>query len=728
MTTAPSDGSPTPGGDLCVEVHEERPHDTALTTVDARWPEAIQAADLLLPPTGTIFDCGDRKRATRVYRCQIPAGRAAAPILADPMSGEPILTVRDGGAASLSVHPETGELLERATTGQPFDADGDTLYRRGHHTAAAALLRRHWAEADPPHLTHALTRLTAAAGWPAARTRLLVEAASGARDNALTGDDALTRLFQAAAAIARDPEHDAAALADLIAPEVATAVTDWLTIAAAATPEQPETAAGGERITGLHARGGKVLTKTYAPGPDGPVRRDFDQVRTYRAAIYDAATIHDLSALLTKLEGDPTAALVRGIPAPGIDLSRPIRRLKVPDPLTGDPATLMDQDGGRSFAMIDLDKVAVPVGLDITRDPEAVVRALVQASLPDAFQDVSCHWQFSSSAGMGDPGIVSIHVWFWFDRRVADDALKAALAGCPVDESVFGAVQLHYVARPVFTGGLADPLPRRSGLYRGARDTVALPPHTAETRRPNGGGAPPEAALEDIEAALDVIPNADRPWATQGGVLGWNVIGMAAWRASGGAAFDAFDRFSQRSGKYDAAATVERWEHYPRSPPSRLGAGTLFFLARQAVPGWRKPSEDRRRTEPITPTYPATNVHPAGHVCDAIVAPSGSSARRQRPTTSRKPMPARTIRPPSPPLTASKPQRGRAKAGSWRRSSPDPADRPLRYKPGHPTIAPLVLSTRASPTDAQDERSPAAVLMTQPWRSLSRRTNSATSL
>jgi hypothetical protein len=96
----------------------------------------------------------------------------------------------------------------------------------------------------------------------------------------------------------------------------------------------------------------------------------------------------------------------------------------------------------------------------------------------------------------------------------------------------------------------------------------------------------PQADEFDVIAALQAIPNSDVPWDE------WNRIGLAAWRATGGseAGFAAFAAWSAKSGKNDRSVTRERWDHFATSPPSEIGAGTLFFLANQAHPGWRKPS------------------------------------------------------------------------------------------------------------------------------------------
>jgi primase-like protein/bifunctional DNA primase/polymerase-like protein len=67
---------------------------------------------------------------------------------------------------------------------------------------------------------------------------------------------------------------------------------------------------------------------------------------------------------------------------------------------------------------------------------------------------------------------------------------------------------------------------------------------------------------------------------------GWNRIGMAIYAASGGSeeGFIAFDDLSARSPKYCPHATRERWNNYRRSPPSRIGIGSIVHAAREC--GW----------------------------------------------------------------------------------------------------------------------------------------------
>jgi hypothetical protein len=122
--------------------------------------------------------------------------------------------------------------------------------------------------------------------------------------------------------------------------------------------------------------------------------------------------------------------------------------------------------------------------------------------------------------------------------------------------------------------------------------------------KPNGtrngdarGSANPEAPIRDIKAALAMIPNDDLPWDGDGG---WNYLGMATWRASGGSqeGLAAFLDWSRKSSKFDAGETEFKWRHYADSPPDKLGFGTLVFLARKADPGWVPPSRRPQHDAP----------------------------------------------------------------------------------------------------------------------------------
>ncbi len=109
------------------------------------------------------------------------------------------------------------------------------------------------------------------------------------------------------------------------------------------------------------------------------------------------------------------------------------------------------------------------------------------------------------------------------------------------------------------------------------------PPPTPESHQANPDAI---AVPEDIASALAQIPNADLPWDE------WSRVGMAAWRASGGGedGFAAWNAWSAKSAKHRDTACEERWRHWFRSPPDRIGFASLYRLARLANPLWVKPS------------------------------------------------------------------------------------------------------------------------------------------
>ena len=98
-------------------------------------------------------------------------------------------------------------------------------------------------------------------------------------------------------------------------------------------------------------------------------------------------------------------------------------------------------------------------------------------------------------------------------------------------------------------------------------------------------GAEPQASIEDVASALGAIPNRDEAWDD------WVRVGLATYRATGGAedGFDAWRAWSEKSGKYDAEECRSRWIHFHKSPPTRIGFGTLYYMAVQANPLWVPP-------------------------------------------------------------------------------------------------------------------------------------------
>lgn len=100
-----------------------------------------------------------------------------------------------------------------------------------------------------------------------------------------------------------------------------------------------------------------------------------------------------------------------------------------------------------------------------------------------------------------------------------------------------------------------------------------------------------QPSINELTLAAAMIPNPDLPWDPDRsiGTPGWNAIGLAFFSASDGSieGYRLFDAWSQRSSKYDADNTRRKWKAFRKCPPHKISAGTLFYLAEQAVPDWK---------------------------------------------------------------------------------------------------------------------------------------------
>jgi len=206
-----------------------------------------------------------------------------------------------------------------------------------------------------------------------------------------------------------------------------------------------------------------------------PEIRGFNAGMWFQQHQWPVSNIVGLWSALTALETMPNCLVIRGAPAQGLDCSRAQRRNK---------ANYRTPARGRLWGLIDVDKLRLPDGLRLSDGVELVCEYLVTL-LPPEFHQASYLWQLSSSVGVSDPSVVSMHLWFWFDRPIPDADLKYwantwnrtnadGVGGKPIiDTHLFNDVQAHFTAAPRFVG-MADPFPMRCGLVRKAVDEVAL--------------------------------------------------------------------------------------------------------------------------------------------------------------------------------------------------------------------------------------------------------------
>jgi hypothetical protein len=109
-----------------------------------------------------------------------------------------------------------------------------------------------------------------------------------------------------------------------------------------------------------------------------------------------------------------------------------------------------------------------------------------------------------------------------------------------------------------------------------------------EVELPQSG--PPQAAIELLQSATDVLPNADAHYDD------WIRLGYAYWRATGGtdAGRNLWDKWSRKSAKFNASEQEAAWKRIGKAiegskPPKTIGAGTIFYLA--SLHGWKRPHE-----------------------------------------------------------------------------------------------------------------------------------------
>ncbi len=98
-------------------------------------------------------------------------------------------------------------------------------------------------------------------------------------------------------------------------------------------------------------------------------------------------------------------------------------------------------------------------------------------------------------------------------------------------------------------------------------------------------------SVDHLISAVGAIPNMGQDWE------GWNHMGMAIYGATAGSAagWQMFNTFSRQDACYDPEVTLERWQHYDKSPPTQVGAAFLYHEAERF--GWEKPGDLGHSTE-----------------------------------------------------------------------------------------------------------------------------------
>jgi hypothetical protein len=298
-----------------------------------------------------------------------------------------------------------------------------------------------------------------------------------------------------------------------------------------------------DTVTLLQDVRGRPLTKSFRRDGSQIVKGSYPNASEFRAFEVEVDGVASLARALDEVAADGHAAVIRGVPgrfhpsngSPAFRLLQPqeglasartgarisqqqirLRNLQ-PDEEHRHAVTWLPtfEDRARRWVILDVDRVRAPYHLiaDWVDEPETVVEHML-ALLPEPFRTASCWWSISSSAAIPGPHgrevsqDIRLKLAFWLDRPLLGTEVKRWMVAerAPVDPAVFGAVQLIYIARPGFGPGLHDPVPRRSGIWQGEVDTVAVPdllPEPDSARYDSSAAAfGPVEGLEELRDAL----------------------------------------------------------------------------------------------------------------------------------------------------------------------------------------------------------------------------------
>jgi hypothetical protein len=109
----------------------------------------------------------------------------------------------------------------------------------------------------------------------------------------------------------------------------------------------------------------------------------------------------------------------------------------------------------------------------------------------------------------------------------------------------------------------------------------------AVKKRTNGAAGKHATAEEvnwaKLRRAMELLSNKNRGWED------WNRVGMGLHHGTGGSdeALDLFDTWSQKSDKYSASGTIEKWSAYSTTPITDIGLGSIYQMVDEECPGWQ---------------------------------------------------------------------------------------------------------------------------------------------
>lgn len=243
------------------------------------------------------------------------------------------------------------------------------------------------------------------------------------------------------------------------------------------------------------------------------IKTDYPGVRMWKPSRLSFTGFADFADTLEALQHHARVIIRAGF-KDGVDETLETRRLVHDDGST--KANFQPQ--ARRFACMDIDNLVNQWNFQPRNraESEALVMAIIEEALPPEFHGRPCWYQWSSSMLVADETrdwmLLKIHLWFLLDVAQSDTTMTqwAEMTGT-TDESVFRAVQPHYIQLPRFIG-MTDPL---AGIRSGVVSNVAA----------GDNGTVPfsfvPVSVEDWETQkVDAIKQHLRAEISRGGALG----------------------------------------------------------------------------------------------------------------------------------------------------------------------------------------------------------------
>jgi hypothetical protein len=245
--------------------------------------------------------------------------------------------------------------------------------------------------------------------------------------------------------------------------------------------EKPSSQRNYNNVTVARALGGKRLNKTiYASGRIVP----YDNAYKYKFFNIQIESLEELCQLVQLLLARPYSCIIRGT---CIDEDKvPQRRLLNDDPVTKDPATIIEQE--QNWFALDVDGYGTFTG-DLRRDTQSVLLAL-------GLDGVEC-FAIPSASYTIKPGI-HIRLFFWNDEKVSCLSLKNYFKEHKgiVDLALFNPIQPIFIARPTFVG-LDDPCKKQIVWLTGQEITTSIA-NTVSVHRQTGGAIQKSTKAEAV--------------------------------------------------------------------------------------------------------------------------------------------------------------------------------------------------------------------------------------